>query len=107
MISRYARAADYPELSNMIQQHRAEDRKAGHVFMINARKAVLKREEKWKRFKKLREKTLGKQHSSRQGDRINKKESRKRPQPVQVNAKHRNREKQKSALDGLFAEAGY
>ena len=107
VLSRYAGAADRPELSNMIQQKRAEEIKAGQELNDITTLAWRRKHKKWDRYKQYREGTLGKKHSSRQANRVNRKGSQKRSQPVQVNEKRTSQKKQKNALDGLFAEAGY
>ena len=107
IVNRYLRADKRPDISNMIQQHRAEDRKAGEEFNARTRAALQSRHKKWEKYKKYRERQLAKQHSSHQDNRINKTQTRKHPQQVKVNEKHRDLKKQKKVLDGLFAEAGY
>ena len=100
-------AAKHPELSDLIQQHRAEDREAAREFMGITRNALLSRDKRQERFKKYRERTLKKHQQTSRGNRVSKTPSRKTPQQVKVNENLLNTKKQKKGLDRLFAEAGY
>ncbi|KAL8788680.1 MAG: hypothetical protein Q9195_007181 [Heterodermia aff. obscurata] len=115
VLNRYSRAHKHPDISNMIQQHHEEDRRAGKEFNRIMRMKQQSRDKKWDRYKRYREGTLGMQPSTFREDRISKNQSRKHfqkhpqkhPQQVKPNEKHTNLKKWKKQLDGLFAEAGY
>lgn len=107
VFSRYSRAAKHPDVSNMIQRHREEDRKAGQEYNDIMTKVLLSRDKRWKRFKKYHERTLGVHQQTSRGNRVSKTPSRKPPQQIKVNEKYVNIGKQKKGLDRLFAEAGY
>ena len=111
VLSRYSRAPERSDVSNMIQQHRDKDRQAAQEFMDTTRDALLRKIKRWDRFKRYQEGTLGMHKSTPRGNRISKSPSRKysqrQRQQVEANKKQTNIEGQKKQLDSLFAEAGY
>ena len=91
----------------MIQQHRAEDRKAGQELNDITTLALRRQKKKRERFRKYREGRLETQHPPHHDNRVSKKQNQKPPQQAKVNVKYTHLSKQKKALDGLFSKAGY